>query len=269
MAQSWLAIDIGNTQTVAGKFDVRGPGATRSPELIECTDQIRFKTDREASAQDWIQKLAPLLNPPKTTPSKVIVATVVPQLRAVLNDSFARGCWQWIDSSSPRNFELKLPQPEQLGADRIANVAGALGRMDPPFVIVDAGTATTFCAVDAQRRYIGGSIVPGIETSFFALASKAAKLFEVEWKRPELALGTTTETQLQSGIIHAHEAMIAGMTARLVADAQSLGAPFEQPRLILTGGCGHYLQLTGQDFEFIPSLTLEGLIRLGLLEQSA
>lgn len=251
-----LAIDIGNTQTVAGLFAAGDPSRSLA--------QIRFRTERELTAEDWVERLRPLLSRiPDAEPSRVIVASVVPQLRAVLHDSFSKGRWQWVDHASPRNFELKLPHPGQLGADRIANVAGALGRMDPPFVIVDAGTATTFCLVDAQRRYIGGAITPGIETAFFALASRAARLFEVEWKRPERALGDTTETQLQSGILHAHEAMIIGMAERLISDALVAGAPFTRPRRILTGGCGHFMNLAEAGFEFIPSLTLEGLIRLG------
>jgi type III pantothenate kinase len=250
----WLALDIGNTQTVAGLFEVDARGAKTA--LVA---SARFKTEPDLAAQDWLTRLASLMNP-QSRVDRVLVASVVPSVKTALAQAFSGIPWLWIDSSLKRNFELKLPHPEQLGADRLANVAGALARFEPPFVIVDAGTATTFCLVDEYRRYLGGSIVAGMETAFNALAGRAARLFEVEWSRPKSTLGNTTETQLQSGIFQGHEALIEGMTLRLLRE----GLPGSQGvRRILTGGWGHLLDLSGQGFEFIPTLTLEGLIRLG------
>ncbi len=255
----WLAIDIGNTQTVAGLYeiDARDP----KPALISTA---RFKTEADLAAQDWLSRLKRLMSAQsgasESRVDRVLVASVVPSVRTALAQAFSGTPWLWIDSTIRRSFELRLPHPEQLGADRIANVAGALARFDPPFVIVDAGTATTFCMVDEHRRYLGGSIVAGMETSFNALASRAARLFEVDWSRPGMALGNTTETQLQSGIFQGHEALIEGMTTRLIRDG---GASFEKARRILTGGWGHLLDLREQGFEFVPTLTLEGIIRLG------
>lgn len=256
--RNWLAIDIGNTQTMAGLFEVE-----HERKSFTLTKQLRFKTEAGLTGHDWLARLSPLTGGGF---SHAVVASVVPGLRGALAEALGQTPWIWVDAQTPRNFELKLPSPEQLGADRIANVAGALGRMDPPFVVVDAGTATTFCLVDAHRRYIGGSIVPGMETSFHALASRAARLFEVEWNRPSLAIGNTTESQLQSGIFHAHESLIDGLSTRLMREA---GSGFGNARKILTGGCGHFLNLSEQGFEFIPTLTLEGLIRLGLEAKSS
>ncbi len=254
--RSWLAIDIGNTQTVAGRYSVPEP---ESPSrVLESVEIIRFKTQKDITPAQWLECLAPLFIGPI---EQIHVASVVPSLRPVLEKAFEATSWHWLDSRSKIPFELALPHPEQLGADRIANVAGALGRHAPPFVIVDAGTATTFCVVDGRNRYIGGSITPGMETAFHALASKASRLFEVPWARPAQALGNTTETQLQSGIVHAHEALIEGMTARLMAEAA-----IPQARLLLTGGCANYIRPAG--FEFIPTLTLEGLVRIGLLAEA-
>jgi len=248
----WLTLDIGNTQTVAGLFEMeRG-----SPLALK--SRIRFKTQPQLAPQDWTQRLHDFLI---QAPERIVVASVVPSARTALAEAFRDRKWSWIDSHTPRSFDLLLPYPEQIGADRIANVAGALARFAPPFLIVDAGTATTFCLVNSKKQYLGGSIVPGMEISFHALASRAARLFDVEWQRPAVALGNTTESQLQSGIFQGHEALIAGMTTRLLQEA---GSEFQGAKLILTGGCGHLLDLSHSGFEFIPTLTLEGLIQLAL-----
>jgi type III pantothenate kinase len=170
-----------------------------------------------------------------------------------------------LHADARREFSLELPEPHTLGADRLANVAGALRAFAPPFLILDAGTATTFCLVDRDRRYIGGAIVPGFETSFRALTSKAARLFSVELKRPKSVVGTTTETQLTSGMIHGYEALIEGLTDRLVRDAQSASSGhFENPTLIATGGCLRSLNLSSR-FRLEKDLTLRGLLRYGEL----
>jgi type III pantothenate kinase len=170
-----------------------------------------------------------------------------------------------IHAGSKRDFDLALPEPQTLGVDRLANVAGALSRYQPPFVIIDAGTATTFCLVDRNRTYRGGAIVPGFETSFRALTSKAARLFSVELKRPKNAVGNTTETQLASGMIHGYEALIEGLTDRLVTDLQKQEPEgFQNPTFIATGGCLRALTLSPR-FKIEPDLTLQGLLRFGEL----
>jgi type III pantothenate kinase len=158
-----------------------------------------------------------------------------------------------------------LPYPSQLGADRLANAAGALTLFKPPFLIVDAGTATTFCLIDERPAYIGGAIVPGLDISWKALQARAAKLYSVELIRPASSLGTTTDTQLQSGVILGYEAMIEGMTDRLLSDARALGG-FKDPTLLATGGCVQLLKLS-ERFHLEPDLTLIGLLQYGKLTQ--
>jgi type III pantothenate kinase len=164
-----------------------------------------------------------------------------------------------VNARLKRDFELDLPHPEQLGADRLCNVAGALRLVKAPMLIVDAGTATTFCLVDHRNAYIGGAIVPGLDTSWRALQARAAKLFSVELTRPESAVGNTTELQIQSGVLQGYEALIEGMADRLLRDAG-----FENATLIATGGCTRLIRLSDR-FRMEPDLTLLGLFRYGQL----
>jgi type III pantothenate kinase len=126
-------------------------------------------------------------------------------------------------------------------------------------LLVDAGTATTFCLVDRRNAYIGGVIVPGLDTSWRALQARAAKLFSVELIRPDNAVGNTTELQIQSGVLQGYEALIEGMADRLLRDAG-----FERATLIATGGCTRLIRLSDR-FRMEPDLTLLGLFRYGQL----
>ena len=257
-ANHWLVLDIGNTHTVAGLYE---QGRLRG--------HIRFRTDAQATADEYRAKLSQLFEFSRADVigfwsgvSRVIVSSVVPALEGVIESAARPVACLFVCSRTRREFELDLPFPEQLGADRLANVTGALTLAKPPFLIVDAGTATTFCLVDARPAYIGGNIVPGLETGWKALQARAAKLFSVELIRPESSIGRTTETQLQSGVLLGYEALIEGMTDRLLRDA---GPKFsEAVTIFATGGCINLLKLSSR-FRVEEDLTLLGLLRYGQL----
>ena len=258
MSEHWLLFDVGNTHTVAGLFRASG----------ERLAEARFRTDPQCTADEYRSALRQLFfeqlraNVWELT-GRVVMSTVVPPLEAVLRDAAKGGPspipFLAVNNRLKRDFELDLPFPDQLGADRLANVAGALTLVEPPLLIVDAGTATTFCLLDQRCAYIGGAIVPGLETSWKALQSRAAKLFSVELRRPASSLGNTTELQLQSGVLHGHEALIEGLADRLLRDAG-----FAQATLLATGGCLNLIELSGR-FRREPDLTLLGLFRYGQL----
>lgn len=258
MSQHWLLFDIGNTHTVAGLFQ----------ENRERVAEIRFRTDPQCTADEYRSHVHQLFLEPLGAnvwelADRVVVSTVVPPLEAILR----KACngrphpvpFLAINHGLNRDFALDVPFPERMGADRLANVAGALTLAEPPFVIVDAGTATTFCVIDERPAHLGGAIVPGLETGWKALQARAAKLFSVELARPARTLGNTTELQLQSGVLHGYEALIEGLVDRLLADAG-----FADATLLATGGCINLIRLSPR-FRIEPDLTLLGLFRYGEL----
>lgn len=248
-----LLIDIGNTHTVAGWMAAGTSGS-------DFKKQIRYRTDSAATADEYRSVLWQLFQHHDVNvahfPGTVVVSSVVPMLDRTLSEVFGKKLI-FVNHQKKADFRLKLPQPESLGADRLANVAGALTLFQTPLLIVDAGTATTFCLVDGDRNYIGGSIVPGLETSWRALQARAAKLYSVELKRPASLVGNTTETQIQSGVLGGYEFLIEGLSDRLIADA---GPSFGTPTLVATGGIMNLLKLNPR-FKIIPDLTLIGLKR--------
>jgi type III pantothenate kinase len=254
LSEHWLLLDIGNTHTVAGVFSADG---NRIAEM-------RFRTDPHCTADEYRVLLRQLFQDALgrsvwTLADRVILSTVVPVLERVVAQACGELPCLSVNAGLLRDFELDLPQPEQLGADRLCNVAGALQLAGAPLLIVDAGTATTFCLVDRERGYIGGAIVPGLETSWRALQARAAKLFAVELIRPDTTIGNTTETQIQSGVLQGYEALIEGMADRLLADAGWADAT-----LLATGGCSRLIRLSDR-FRLEPDLTLLGLFRYGQL----
>ena len=84
--------------------------------------------------------------------------------------------------------------------------------------------------IDADGVFRGGSIGPGLLTSFRAITEKAAQLKNYELQLPENVIGTNTQSCINSGIINGHAAMIDGMVQRIITET---GAPYQ---LILTGG---------------------------------
>lgn len=254
-----LTIDIGNTHTVAGTFDLPRSSELGKPEPLR---SVRFRTDAHATSDEYRLLLTQLLGEDWSRIERVVFASVVPALETVVISACSPIPALAIRAQTRREFELDLPYPDQLGADRLANAAGALTLEKGPMLICDGGTATTFCLIDARPAYLGGAIVPGLEISRQALISRAAKLFSVEMIAPPSALGNTTETQLQSGVLLGYEALIEGLTDRIISDARKTHPSLQGQdiRLIATGGCTRMLKLSSR-WKSLPHLTLTGLRR--------
>lgn len=256
MRDRWLLLDIGNTHTVAGVCDPSGRSAAL---LATC----RFRTDPRTTADEYRLLLSQLLADEWHRLERAVFSSVVPALDETVRRALAPLPALRVSLDARREFEVDLPRPETMGADRLTNVAGALTLLKPPFLIVDAGTATKFCLVDARPAHIGGAIAPGLMTSWEGLAARGAKLPAIPLQRPAQAIGRTTEAQLQSGLFQAYEALIEGMASRVLAEA---GPAFEGAPILATGGCLNGLAL-GPRFRVEPNLTLLGLIRYGQLTQ--
>src|SRR5690625_7716847 len=87
---------------------------------------------------------------------------------------------------------MTYPNPKEIGADRIVNAVGAIKIYGVPLVIIDSGTATTYCYINEHREYTGGLIAPGVNISMEALYSKASKLPKIEIQLAARVIGSTT-----------------------------------------------------------------------------
>ena len=192
----------------------------------------------------------------------IIVSSVVPfvdeSLRMSIKEYFGKDAI-FIDHNTPDQvgLKLKIDIPEELGADRIADTIGALHFFEPPFIIIDSGTATTFDVVSKDLEYLGGCIFPGIELSINSLAQHAAKLGRVHFRVPESIMGTNTESHIITGIYHCY---VGGLSYMIKEYKKIIG---NNAKVIATGGLVRYFEskIKGIDL-FEPNLIYYGLMKI-------
>jgi type III pantothenate kinase len=244
-----LVIDAGNTNIV---FAVHDPSGWRG--------SWRIRTDAQRTSDEyavWLNSLISLSGLKRDQVSAAVIGTVVPaalyHLRRLCRDWFnvepliARASLDW-------GFEIKVDQPNEVGADRLLNALAGHRRFGGPLIVVDFGTATTFDVVDEQGAYMGGVICPGINLSLEALHQAAARLPRIGIGRPQSVIGRSTVPAMQSGMYWGYIGLIEGLLNRIKTE---FGAPM---RVVATGGLAPLFAEGTLMIEHIePDLTLDGL----------
>ena len=244
-----LAVDIGNTHTVAGVFE---NGSLRS--------HWRVSTSPDATRDEMWIMLRALLKEGEVAPGdldKVIVASVVPTLTEVIESASATYLNLkpvLVSSDLDLGIDINVIPPEAVGADRLANAVAAKEDYGLPVIVVDMGTATTFDVVNEKGAYVGGAIAPGVLTSSEELFRRAARLAKVDIQKPEKAIGDTTESSLRSGLFLGTLAMIDGILESIKRELDS------DPVVVFTGGLSTpFLEAFEERGQIDPLLTLKGL----------
>jgi len=155
-------------------------------------------------------------------------------------------------------LKIRYKNPLEVGSDRIANAIAATARYPGKnLVIIDLGTATTFCAISKEKDYLGGTILAGLKISMEALESKTAKLPSVEIVAPEQALGKATIESIQMGLYYGHLGAMKEIVARISKEVFSGETPF----VIGTGGFSRLFER-----EKIFDTEISDLVLFGLYE---
>ena len=258
-----LAVDIGNTQTVLGLF--------AGEEL--CVTW-RLSSDATRAVDDWYVTIVNLFErsdsvpEPYTAVDDVIIASVVPALTTVWAELAQRltGSDPLIVSAQMTGgLVLKVDNPAEVGADRIANAAAAFVLYGAPAIVLDFGTATNIDVIDADGAYLGGVISPGLQTSANALFTAAARLPMIDLELPPQILGTTTKTAVQSGLLYGEAAKMDALLRCLQIEQPLLDDP-DVP-IIATGGLANLVApLIPLVTERDEHLTLRGLRLIALAE---
>lgn len=254
----FLAIDVGNTQSTLGLFDEGGAlvrGWRMSTNATDTSDMLHSRL-WGFFAKDGLS-LADVTD--------AGVASVVPSLERAWRRCLGAHLGHdplIVSAGRPYGMEIAMPDPRQVGADRIANAIAARSTYGAPVIVVDFGTATNIDVVDAAGRYRGGAISPGLMLSAGALFSRAAKLASIPVEVPPAALGDTTEHAMQSGLVIGAAAQAEGLVARI---RDELGAPDAQ--VVGTGGLARTVARATDLFDAIdPDLTLRGIREIWLRE---
>lgn len=220
-----LAIDVGNTSITTGIFS--------GDDLIY---SFRVDTDRTKSPDDYGIIFFGKMDENDISPSSfsgAIVSCVVTEMEegmAKLVEKYFGHRPIIVGPGTRTGIPIRIYNPEELGADRIANAVAAYHRFGGSVIVVDLGTATTFDCVSEKGEYLGGAIVPGIELSSVALYHGTSKLPKVDPEKPEQAIGKDTVECIQSGLFYGCASMIDGLCAKL---REEMGS---SPEIVITGG---------------------------------
>ena len=162
----------------------------------------------------------------------------------------------WVSARIDLGVGIDYPQPETIGADRLANAAAVTTLYGFPAIVVDFGTAVTFDIVSEKKRYIGGVIAPGLESMTNFLYQRTALLPKLSLKEPRSAVGKSTAGAMMAGAIYGYRGLVREILERI----RSERFPRQRVKVVATGG---YAQLIGRQMREIqsvhPNLTLEGL----------
>lgn len=244
-----LVIDVGNTNIVLGVF--------QGEELL---DHWRISTERLRTTDEYgvlIRNLFYLNGVNADAIDAIIISSVVPPIMPTLE----RMCQRYfglvplvIGPGVKTGMDIKYDNPREVGADRIVNAVGAYHKYGGPVIIIDFGTATTFCAVDKKGNYLGGAICPGIGISTEALVQRTAKLPRIEIKRTPRVICRNTVESMQAGVFYGFVGQVDGLISRI---REELGA---KAKVVATGGLAVVIAPATKSIDVVePLLTLEGL----------
>ena len=251
-----LAFDVGNTNIVMGVFD--------GEKLVE---NFRMKTDKDKSADEYgmlIEQLFVHNGLRIEDVSDVIISTVVPSISYTLQHlSIKYFNIRAIDVGPgiKTGMIIKYDNPKQVGADRIVNAVSAFDKYGGPLIVVDIGTATTFCCISDKCEYLGGTIAPGIKISSDALFEKTAKLPRVELLEPGHVVCRNTIESIQSGLVYGHMGVVDFIIRKMKREySEHTGKPESSVKVITTGGLATMISKGINTIDHVDRLlTLEGL----------
>lgn len=243
-----ICVDIGNTNIVLGVF-----------ENEKIKHSFRLQTDIYQTVDEYGIKILQMFNSfeiKKNDIEGVIIASVVPQLDMVFIKLFEKYFNKesiFVGPGIKSGINIRLDNPKQLGADILVGAVGAIEKYSSPTIVIDMGTAITFCYVNSNKELLGGIIIPGIKTSFNALFKKTSKLEEVGIEKPKSVVGRDTISSLQSGMVYGMASTIDGLIRKIKKENG-------EANVVITGGEARFIiNVLEEKVIYDENLLLDGL----------
>lgn len=245
-----LVFDVGNTNIVLGLYD--------GDKMIY---HWRAATNELKTADEYAASLGMMFQLDGVTfdmVTDIIISSVVPPVNPTLEYLCRRYFHvepMMVGPGMKTGLNILYDNPRELGADRIVNAVAGITLYGGPLVIIDLGTATTFCAIDEKKRYLGGAVTPGIGISMEALFQRASKLPRIELTPASSVICKNTVSAMQSGIYYGAIGQVDGIVRRM---KKEMG--YKEIKVIATGGLADLIASQSETIDVIdPLLTLKGL----------
>lgn len=244
-----FVLDVGNTNTVFGVYE---------------NDQLKYhwrvETSRHKTEDEFGMLIKSLFEHEGIAfedINGIIISSVVPPIMFTME----KMCKKYfkvepiiVGPGIKTGLNIKYENPREVGADRIVNAVAGVHEYGSPLIIVDFGTATTFCYINERGEYTGGAIAPGISISTEALFTKAAKLPRIEITHVNKVFGKNTIQSMQAGILFGFVGQVEGIVNRMLEESNN------DPTVIATGGLANLIASETSAIDVVDhDLTLKGL----------
>ncbi len=226
----------------------------------DLVDTLRMASANKTGDEYWllVKDMLALKNVSSSDVEGAIISSVNPNLNYTFEhmvESYFGFKPMTVGSGLKTGLNIKYDNPRELGGDRVAGCVGAYKLYGGPCIVIDCGTATTFNVVTAGGELLGGAISFGLKAASESLSASAAKLPKVELSVPSRAVGKTTISNMQSGIIFGYSGMIQAMVERIKKETGLFDA-----RVIATGGISDIVNKCVDIIDVVDrTLTLRGL----------
>lgn len=246
----FFAIDVGNTNIKVGIFDGKNLITTfrMNSQIVHTTDEygLMLKQIPEVQGIDISQI------------EGAIISSVVPKVMESLHNAIVKyfGIKPIIVGPGIKTgIKLTSSNPKEVGADRLVDVVSGYEKYGGPLLVIDFGTATTYNLVTADGSFSVGITAPGVKISAKALWEDAAKLPEIEIKKPSSILATETVTSMQAGLIYGQ----IGATKYIIEQVKKeMG--YDKLKVVATGGMGSIISPEVEEIDYYDiNLTIDGL----------
>lgn len=245
-----MAIDVGNTNITVGVF-----------EKDEVIATFRLTTKMPRTSDEYGILLVDLLEQNKIGCDvilDVIIASVVPDVMHALEGALVKYLGirpMIIEPGTKTGIRIVTENPRQIGADRIVDAAAAYELYGGPVLVLDFGTATTYDLVDKDGAFVSGVTAPGIRISAKALWEDAAKLPEIEIRKPESILAKETISSMQAGLVYGQIGQTEYIVKNMIREAD-----MGKVKVVATGGLGRIIANETDCIDvYDPNLTLKGM----------
>jgi type III pantothenate kinase len=245
-----LAMDVGNTNITIGVHSG-----------TEWIGTFRMTTKTPRTSDEYGLFLLTLLNSKKievTDIDGVIISSVVPNIMYSLNNGirkYIRLEPMIVGPGIKTGISIHTDDPREVGADRIVDAVGGFYEYGGPILIIDFGTATTYDFVSEKGVFEVAVTSPGIKITANALWQKAAKLPEIEIKKPSSILARNTIDSMQAGLVYGYIGQVEYIVKKM---KEELKLP--NMKVVATGGLARVMQGETEAIDIYDNiLTFKGL----------